>query len=353
MNLNRQRIETVLRAIIHEIRAERVTFLAGSVAYNAFLSLLPLLFLILAIITSVGSESLEGVLIGLTQTVITPGASELLVGELREATVSVSIIGIGVLLWSALRIFRSLDMAFSDIYESNAENTFANQISDGLTVFASMTLVVMAVILVEAQIELATSVSLLWLLQRLVLFGVIAIAVFPMFYLFPDEFDMRPIEAVPGVLFTAFGLMLLQSLFGLYIEFSGPDVRNSVLASLIILLMWLYFVALVILIGAAINAVLTNRSTQVQIEPVIGGIDPEDRTSTTDTPAVDRKVLSELSGALVGAREVSVTVDGTRYDLQAPARVDSDITTSPVPFFNNTAHIELHWIPEKESESAR
>ena len=32
----RQRTVEILRAIIHEIRTERITFMAGSVAYNAF-----------------------------------------------------------------------------------------------------------------------------------------------------------------------------------------------------------------------------------------------------------------------------------------------------------------------------
>ncbi len=39
---SRARTEEVLRALVHEIRAERLTFMAGSIAYHAFLSILPL-----------------------------------------------------------------------------------------------------------------------------------------------------------------------------------------------------------------------------------------------------------------------------------------------------------------------
>lgn len=343
---DRRRTTAILRGIIYEIRVERVTFMAGSVAYNAFLSLLPLLFLLLALVSSIGSETLEGSLVSITQTIITPGAGDIIIQELRQATVSISILGVLILGWGALRIFRSLDMAFSDIYESQAENTLVNQLTDGITVLVSLTAVVVLVLLVETRIPVETGATVGWFLQRGVLFAVLCVALFPMFYLFPDESDMQYIEAVPGVIVTALGLLVLQSFFGLYLTFSDPQVQNSVLASLIVFLTWLYFNALVILIGAVINAVLTNRSAQIQLEPVIGDNSLADPAAREEY-GIPRATIIHLSEVLPTARSVEITVGDDRFVLPPPERIDVDENTSRLPFINNTAHITLHWTPKQ------
>lgn len=349
MNVRRDRVLAVLRGIGHEVRAERVTFLAGSIAYNAFLALLPLLFLLLAVVSSVGSTELEGAFVELTRSVITPGAAEVLSGELQQASVELSALGLAILVWGALRIFRSLDTAFSDIYESQAECTFATQIKDGVTVLVCLVAVVAAVLLVEARIDIGGG-TVGWLLQRAVLFCALALALAPMFYLFPDEDDLAVVEAIPGVVVAALGLLVLQSAFGLYVEYSSTQATNSVLASVIVFLTYLYFTALVLLVGAAVNAMLTNRTAEVNIRPVIGdhGVDalPADRVDG----GIPEAELRRLVRSLPTASEVTITVDGTRFDLPPPERVDSDVTTSSIPFVNETGHIELHWTPRRDEQ---
>lgn len=342
---DRARTVAILQAIIHEIRTERVTFMAGSIAYNAFLSLLPLLFLLLALVTSVGSDSLETTLVTTTRAIITAGAGDLLVEELRASSVSISLLGAAVLAWGALRIFRSLDMAFSDIYESKVQNTVTDQLTDGLIVLVTIVLVVLLVLVVESRIDVPAGLTLGWGLQRTVLFGGLILALFPMFYLFSDEPAMRWIEAVPGTLFAAFGLLILQSLFGIYLEFSSPQVQNSMLASIIIFLTWLYFNALIILLGGAINAVLTNRSAQVDIDPVIG-----DRSTPGQSRARNRSfhpaTLSELSDELSVTESFEMIIDGESRDLPPPERVEVDLRSSHLPFIYDSASLMLQWQPE-------
>lgn len=74
------------------------------------------------------------------------GPSGALVDELEtaNATVGVSVFGGVLLVWGTLRIFRGLDTAFSDIYESGGENDLPDQILDGLVVL--LTVVVGAVV---------------------------------------------------------------------------------------------------------------------------------------------------------------------------------------------------------------
>jgi membrane protein len=344
MNPDVRRAVSVAKAIVHEIRVERVTFMAGSIAYNAFVSLLPLLLLLIAAVSTLGSQRLEETLLGITNAAVTPGAGEVLVQEVRTASTQLSLLGGAFLLWGALRIFRSLDAAFSDIYETAAEETLPDQLLDGVVVFLSMSAVVLVVTALETQLPTGAVASGGWLLQRLLLAAGVAVTLVPMYYLFPDEDGMALVEVVPGVCVTAVGLVVFQSLFQLYLEFSTTAARESILASILVFMTWLYFSGLIILVGAAVNAVLSNRSADVNIEPVVGGVAPDDDDHTVATADDDTvEALERLEHLLPAASSLEVVVDGESISLPVPAMVETDLDTLDIPLVEGTVDIELSW----------
>lgn len=339
-----QRVLTVCKAVIHEIRTERITFMAGSIAYNAFVSLLPLLFLLLAMVSTLGNQQLEAGLISVVRATVTPGAGDVLVSELRNTSTEASIFGLAVLVWGMLRIFRSLDAAFSDIYETETKNSFVNQIVDGILVFVSMSGVILVAVVVESRLAFGGSLFG-WLAQRLLLVTFIAVALLPMYYRFPDEPEMHIAEAVPGVLFTATALMCFESAFRLYIEYGSSAAENGVLASILVFMTWLYVSGLVVLIGAAINAVLSNRSEDVNIRPVVGGV-PVARPNGGSQSAqysTSSTALDDLQHRLPIASEVAVVVDGETISLPVPQQVEADLDGSRLPFVDDTVSITLQW----------
>jgi membrane protein len=345
MERRSQRVLTVCTAVIHEIRTERITFMAGSIAYNAFVSLLPLLFLLLAMVSTLGNQQLEAGLISVVRATVTPGAGDVLVNELRNTSTEASIFGLAVLVWGMLRIFRSLDAAFSDIYETETRNSFANQIVDGIVVFVSMSGVVLVAVIIESRLAFGGGSLLGWLAQRLLLVAFIAVALMPMYYLFPDEPEMHIAEAVPGVLFTATALMCFESAFRLYIEYGSSAAENGVLASILVFMTWLYVSGLVVLIGAAINAVLSNRSEDVNIRPVVGGV-PVSQPNGGAQPAqqsASSAVLADLQQRLPTAGEVAVVVDGETISLPVPQQVETDLDSSRLPAVDDTVGITLRW----------
>lgn len=351
MNSRSRRLRTVLEAVIHEIRTERITFMAGSIAYNAFVSLLPLLILLLALVSVIGNQRLEASLLAVVQSTVTPGAGDVLVAELRNASVEASLFGLGVLVWGMLRIFRSLDAAVSDIYETEANNTFGDQLVDGITVFVSMAGVVLVAIVVESRVTFGTGSTVGWLAHRVVLVSFLALALFPIYYLFPDEPEMHPLEAVPGVFFTATALMAFESVFQLYIEYSSNAAENSVLAGILVFMTWLYLSGLVVLIGAAINAVFSNRSEDVNIAPVIGGV----AASTAEQPPAlsgsPTDAVTELQQRLPTATEVAVVVDGDSIQLPAPTQTEADTDGSRLPFVDGTVDITLRWDSDENEQN--
>ncbi len=339
------RAATVGRAVVHEVRAERLTFMAGSIAYHAFVSLLPLLVLLLAIVASIGDESLTESFIQLTRAMLTEGMADLLVTELQTTSPGVGAFGGIVLVWGTLRIFRGLDTAFSDIYESESENTFADQVSDGLLVLVVFGLAVFVALVVESALPLDGGGLLPWLLRRIVLVLGLTMVLYPIYYVFPDA-DVSLLEVVPGVLVAAVGLTVFESLFSVYVSFRGPG--ENFVASVLVLLTWLYFSGLVILLGAAVNAVLSNRSRDVNIDPVVGGV-PAD--TERGPPARSDVVgpLSHLEARIEGANSLTIVVDGEEVDLPVPDSLRADTDTQRwLPGGHVT--LEMEWSTRNSDE---
>jgi len=353
MRKHTARVATVFRAIVHEMRTERVTFMAGSIAYYAFISLLPLLLLLLTIVSAVGGGTLEDGLVALAESIVTPGAGEALIDELRATSPGVSVFGLTLLVWGALRIFRNLDRAFSDIYESQSANSFLDQLADAAVVLGAVAGAVVAVLAIESVLSIEAGATFGWLGQRVLLVVALAVVLLPMYYSFPDEDDMSVLEAVPGVLVTSVGLVVAESGFRLYVRYSGTLAEGSVLAGILVFLTWLYLTGLLILVGAVVNAVFANRSRDVQIRPIVGGktAGPEGKRSRAD-PVPGIEALEER---LVGAQRVQVYADGEEIELVPPDSVQTDTGQSSVPIVDDGVAITLEWTdgesrPDQQTE---
>lgn len=162
-----------------------------------------------------------------------------------------------------------------------------------------------------------------------------------MYYIFPDA-DLTVREVIPGTVFAAIGLASFESLFGVYLEFSSRSPDSSIVAGVLVLLTWLYFSGLVVLIGVAINAVLANRSRDIDIAPVFG-----DGTSRARDGPVERE---ELAGTVEHARrlleanpEVTLRAGDEEVTVPAPTHVVSD-TDAPLLFSRGRpVQLELQW----------
>ena len=255
------RVVSFGRKVLDEFRAENVTFMAGSIAYQAFVSLLPLLRSRVARrlhrsatkrspprSRASPSRSCRG----------RPARCSATRSTGVAGSTGASVIGVVTLLWGSLKIFRGLDTAFSDIYDTEAENSFVDQLVDGLVVFVTVGLAIAAAGVATTVFALFEWIPFIGLLSPLLLVVSLTIAFFPIYYLFPDM-DVSPRETLPGVAVAAVGWTLLQALFQVYVSFSSKTSAYGILGAILLLLTWLYFAGLVLLLGAVVNAVIAGR----------------------------------------------------------------------------------------------
>ncbi|NHN47351.1 YihY/virulence factor BrkB family protein [Halostella sp. JP-L12] len=249
------------KQVFNEFSQKNVTFMAAGIAYNAFISLAPLLLVVLFVV-SVSGTGLEDRIIELSQQSLPGPIADAVSGILRDNSGGgASAVGLLVLIWGTLKIFRGLDTAFSEIYETKTKNSFVDKLVDGIVVFVAMVVAILATVGVTAAFSRFSSViPFVGYLTPLVLVVGLVLAFLPMYYRFPDT-DVDWDHVWPGAAFAAVGWAAFQAVFQVYLSFTGGG-SGDFFGSVIVIITWLYFSGLVLLLGAVINAVIGDHASE-------------------------------------------------------------------------------------------
>lgn len=259
----------IARGIIHVIRTKNVPFMAGSIAYSAFVSLVPLVLLLTIVASILGGEALVTRVQAVTESYLTPSGQSLLIDSISQAgsQTGLSILGSVVLLWGILRVFRALDTAFSAIYDTQWKNDFVNQLKDGIVVLASLGVALFVVVGAGLALRLVPNLPFPMLTRGVLLVFGLTIVFLPIYYVFPDA-DLSLKMILPGTVVAAVGWALLNAGFGVYVAYSSAQDLYGVVGGVILLITFLYFGALVLLIGAVTNVVLMGSRPSTSDDPV-------------------------------------------------------------------------------------
>ncbi|PSQ39318.1 hypothetical protein BRD13_03580 [Halobacteriales archaeon SW_5_70_135] len=312
-----------LRAATATVRDENVTLLTAGIAYYAFVSLVPLLLLTLGVASLVGGEALADRVVDATERTLTPEARELLQTTLTAGAAAggATLVGLAVLTWSGLRLFRALDKAFSQVYGVEGGGLL-DELRDGLVVLVAIGLGVASVAAAGGALGRLAPGPVAALLARLMSLLTLVVALLPLYYVFPDvSISVR--AALPGTVLAAVGWSLLGSVFGVYADLAGGSVYG-VLGAALLVVTWLYVGALVVMVGAVVNATLAgvgadmdadadaNADRQVQqasVSPLTAMVDDESGAGTSDadesTPVDDGVTAADDSPSADRAGEAT------------------------------------------------
>lgn len=254
-----RRAVSVGRATISLARSEQITFLAAAIAYYAFASIVPLVVLTAVVASVVGGEAFARNLVESLGETLTPASQDVLLSTLTTTSGrgSATLIGAIALVWSSLKVFRALDTAFSIVYGEPANASFFETVVDGAVALAAVGFAIGASAALVAALTFF-DVPFLGELGFVVEVFVLAAAFYPLYYLFPGvEVSYR--EALPGAITAAVGWSTLSGLFGLYAENAASFALWGALGVALVIVTWLYVGSLLLLVGAALNAVLADR----------------------------------------------------------------------------------------------
>ncbi|NGM70972.1 YihY family inner membrane protein [Natronolimnobius sp. AArcel1] len=314
------------KSIVAGIQAKKVPFMAASLAYQAFISLLPLLVLLFFVVTILGDEQFASQTTAATEGFL-PESGQLLIEEAitdSPATAGSTLIGLVILLWGSLKIFRGLDTAFSEIYESGDKGSFVSQLQDALLVLGTIGGALIAAVVASLVLAFFPDIPFIGIVQPLFLVVILSVAFFPMYYFFPDV-SVAKREVIPGVLVAAIGWTILQSLFSVYVSFAGDSEAAGPLGAILLLLTWLYFGSMILLVGGVINAVGAGRiEVTTDEEDDLPGIPDSDRPAFVDR---ERRTHERLERSLESVtRERDLLKNDLRTQRQRRYQLEDRLT---------------------------
>lgn len=309
-------VVAVGRNVLRTIQEREVTFMAASISYYAFVSLIPLLVLGVVVALFVGGEPLKAQILEFAAANLPEASFGLIEDTLNAETAQggLGAVSLGLTLWGALKIFRGVDVAFSRIYGSEPGGLL-DQVRDGLIVLAAIGLGVVGITVVTSVIALV-QIPFIGLISPLVLLATLCVAFFPFYYVLPDV-GFSPREALPGTVFAAIGWTLLGIGFGFYAERAAADGSGGAAAvgAILLLLTYFYFSGMLLLSGAVVNAVIGGRVSDRQVQQPTGRQFAQTDMSEERTDEATRREV-EPAGA-PDINELEDRVEELRADLDA------------------------------------
>jgi membrane protein len=253
--------------VFHRLGEDDATFMAAAVSYYATLSLFPL---VLGLILILGR--FEGMQEGLfdfferympllVADFLRTTIEQILDASPRLGVAAPTLVVIG-LLWAGTGIFGAIDRAISRAWNADAHHFVLRKARDFLMVLGLGLLVTVFMGLnnaVQITIEprLAGTGLPRDLAVRLLAF-MIALAVFLLLYRYMPNTKTSWRSALVGAAVAGMLFQIAKFLFGFYLEDLGRsdliEERFQHLAFLVLFLMWIYFSALVLIIGAEVSA---------------------------------------------------------------------------------------------------
>lgn len=264
----------VLKQTFKEYGEDKISRHAAALAYFTIFSIAPVLVIIIAVAGFVlGEQAVQNEIAGQIEGVVGSDAANMIQTMIASASqtgggILATIISIGLLIFGATGLFTQLQDSLNTIWEvqPDTESGIGRIVKKRALSFA-MILGIAFLLLVTLVISAALAAitryfegllpgsDLLWLIiNYVVTFGVIALVFALIFKIIPDA-KVEWKDVWLGAAVTAFLFMIGQVLIGLYLGRSSVSSSYGAAGSLVVILLWVYYSAQILFIGAEFTQV--------------------------------------------------------------------------------------------------
>ncbi len=247
------------------MQKKNIPAFSGSCAYFFVISIVPLLVLITSALPYTAITQAD---LGRAITSITPDFADDLVLKLIEESYdrSVAVFSISALatIWSGALGMLAIIRGLNEIYDVEERRNYFVLRGVAAIYTVAMILIILAMLLLMVFENLVRTIAVshfpflmfIYSLSSYFKFLVViafATLAFALIYTFVPSAKMTFIYQLPGALFSAVVWYLFSWLFSLYVSISGHFSVYGSLATLLIMMMWLYVCIYIFMIGAFIN----------------------------------------------------------------------------------------------------
>lgn len=260
-----RKLYLMIRNFARQASAENVSAYAAGTAFFTFLSLIPLLMVACCILPY--TPVTESMLMKLIAYVTPHPANGFMVSVVEEAydeSTGVLSVAAVVALWTAAKgmmaLMRGLD-AVNGV--TKQKNYFLLRLEASLytvlmlaAIIGTLTILVFGNVIAKTVERAVPQVEVLLRILmpfRFVVIWIILAFVFALIYTYVPGKRLSFRKQIPGALFSAVSWSIFSWGFSVYIDYFGGFSMYGKLATVIIVMLWLYFCMYIILIGAKIN----------------------------------------------------------------------------------------------------
>ena len=257
-----------------EMNEDHVMAFAGNLTYKGLFAIFPFFTFLLWLLGVFNATELVNVMVDKLSGIAPQSATRFIEGQLLSITQSQAesaftfgaIISILLALWGISGAFRSVMEAMNVMYEVEEDRPFGKVY--GLSISMSLAVIVLlvgALVLVifgeSIGVRVADLVglgSLFATLWSIVQWPVVALVVlFALIYYFAPAVEQRFRWISPGSILAFVFWLIFSLLFSLYTSIAGSyNETYGSLAGVIVLMLYVYYSALIMLIGAEVNQVI-------------------------------------------------------------------------------------------------
>ncbi len=252
-----------VRETFSKFFADRGTHLAAMIAYFALLSFVPLVFLALALLGLTGRANESSYFVTELQRIFPSASVSSIVSWVRSIqgnATSLGLIGGGFLLWSSLSLFSVLESAFNIVYgRPNRPFLYGKgravvfMLASLVTLFVGLVIGGVGAHLLNrfapgflANAIIAYMLSVLVSATTILLFLVSS-------YRYLTNADLTIRDVLPGAIVATVALEATFQVLPFYLRLSKHVPAAVAIGAPVLLLIWLYVMANVIVFGAEVN----------------------------------------------------------------------------------------------------
>ncbi len=255
---------------------DRGPHIAAMIAYFALLSLLPLIFLALALFGLAGRADEGSYLVTELRSVFPSRSIDQIVRAVRaiqDNATTLGLLGGALLLWSSLSLFSVLESAFNIVYGRPNRGFLHGKAMAFVVLFGSLMVLFVGLVLGTVGFRLLTRHAgdvagnrlVAYLLS--VLASSAALLVFLLaIYVLLTNVKLRIRDVLPGALMATVLLQITFQALPVYLWLTRGVIALQTFGGLPILLIWLYVMANVIVLGAEVNWWLAHGRRPAPVE---------------------------------------------------------------------------------------
>lgn len=268
---------SLLKAAFDEFNEDKAPRLAAALSYYTIFSIAPLLIVVVAIAGAVfGTEAVQGRLDEQIQGMVGEQGGDMIQEMVQNArrpneSFVATVIGLVTLLLGSAGVFAQLKGALNTVWE--AEPQKQGILATIKAQFISFTMVLGIGFLLLVSLVISAVISalssfingifgntqfLLQIINFVISFGFITL-LFAMIYKILPDVDIEWRDVGIGAAFTALLFTIGKTLIGLYLGNSGIASAYGAAGSLVIVLLWVFYSAQIMLFGAEFTQVFAKR----------------------------------------------------------------------------------------------